>query len=113
MTRTEKIKIIMVAFCVVFTIAMMSLTSVHAETAHHGNVQNTASDTIRTSKGNAASRTDSGADDDIIIRMGAVFVVAICVLSAVFSVLRGDDIKFGPILFLLLVAGGAMLSLSR
>lgn len=112
MTRTEKIKIIMVAFCVVFTIAMMSLTSVHAETAHHGNVQNTNSDTIRSSKGNATSRTDSGAGN-IIIRMGAVFIVAICVLSAVFSVLRGDDIKFGPILFLLLVAGGAMLSLSR
>lgn len=108
--------------------AMISLVPVHAKThtlgVHQGNVQNTASDTIHTSKGNtdkefrkksapAASRTDSRNDGNIIIKMGILFIVAICVLSAVFSVLRGDDVRLGPILFLLLVVGGAMLSLSR
>lgn len=132
MKRTEKIKIIMAALCAVFMMTTMLLGPVYAEThtpgIHQGNVQNTASNTIRTSKGNAdkesheasrkasasgTSRTSSKADSDIIIRMGILFIVVICVLSAVSSVLRGDDIKLGPILFLLLVAGGAMLSLSR
>lgn len=127
MIRVKKIKTIMAALCAVFVMAMMTFAPVHAEThtpgIHQGNVQNTASGTIRTSKGrtageprkasaSAASRTDSRAVDDKIIRMGAVFIVAICVFSTVFSVLRGGDIRLGPILFLLLVAGGAMLSLS-
>lgn len=127
MIRVKKIKTI-AALCAVFLMAMMSLAPVHAEAQipriHQGNVQNTASGIIHTSKGStaretckesapAASRADSRADDNKIIRMGAVFIVAICVLSTVFSVLRGGDIRLGPILFLLFVAGGAMLSLSR